>query len=95
MANILGAEETGEALSEGQQLTADELMQAIEDEPRDLRLSTEPPEIGRYLATFSGPVGVSQTPTESRESLLNRIAVFSTTVNLRIQQRKENQYSTS
>jgi hypothetical protein len=37
VANILRAEETGEALSEGKQLTAGELMQAIEDDPRDLR----------------------------------------------------------
>jgi IS4 transposase len=44
VANILRAEETGEALSKGKQLTAGELMQAIEDDPRDLRLPTEPPE---------------------------------------------------
>lgn len=34
----------------------------------------------RYLATFSGPVGAPQTPTDSRGALLNRIAVFSITV---------------
>jgi len=34
----------------------------------------------RYLAMFSGPVGAPQTPTDSRGALLNRIAVFSTTV---------------
>jgi predicted nucleotidyltransferase len=41
VANILRAEETGEALSEGKQLTAGELMQAIEDDPRDLQIPTE------------------------------------------------------
>jgi hypothetical protein len=44
MANILRAEETGEGLSKGKQLTAGELMQAIEDDPRDLQIPTEPPE---------------------------------------------------
>ncbi|MFN1126843.1 transposase [Halobacterium salinarum] len=41
--NILRAEETGEDLSEGKQVTAGELMQAIEDDPRDLQIPTEPP----------------------------------------------------
>lgn len=43
MTNILRAEETGEDLSEGKQVTAGELMQAIEDDPRDLQIPTEPP----------------------------------------------------
>jgi hypothetical protein len=36
--------------------------------------------LDRSLATFSGPGGAPQTPTDSRGALLNRIAVFSTSV---------------
>lgn len=43
--NILRAEETGESLNDGKQVTAGELMQAIEDDPNDLEIPTEPPEI--------------------------------------------------
>jgi len=52
--NILRAEETSEDLSEGKQLTAGELMQAIEDDPRDLRLPTEPPETRQVFGDVLG-----------------------------------------
>ena len=42
VANILRADETGYDLSEEKQLTAGELMQAIEDDPNDLQIPTEP-----------------------------------------------------
>ena len=51
----------------------------IEDDPRDLRIPTEPPETRQVFGDVLGPVGVPQTPTDSRDPLLNRIAVFSTT----------------
>lgn len=54
VANILRAEETGEALSEGKQLTAGGLVQAIEDDPRDLRIPTEPPEARQVFADLLG-----------------------------------------
>ena len=54
VANILRAEETGEGLSEEKQLTAGELMQAIEDDPRDLRIPTEPPETRQVFADVLG-----------------------------------------
>lgn len=43
-ANIRRAEEIGEDLSEGKQFTAGRLIQAIEDDPYDLDIPTEPPE---------------------------------------------------
>ncbi|EMA25149.1 hypothetical protein C443_03099 [Haloarcula argentinensis DSM 12282] len=76
MANILRPEATDGDLSEGKQLTTDELMQAIEDDPRDLRIPTEPQRPSRYLATVSVLVGVPQTPTDSRQRLLNRITLL-------------------
>ena len=54
VANILGAEETGEGLSKGKQLTAGELMQAIEDDPRDLQIPTEPPETRQIFGDVLG-----------------------------------------
>lgn len=48
VANILRAEEKGEDLSDSKQIPATELMQAIEDDPHDLEIPTEPPET-RYV----------------------------------------------
>lgn len=53
MANILRAKEKGEDLSEGKQLTAGELMQAIEDDPRNLLLPTEPPATEQVFGEIS------------------------------------------
>lgn len=44
VANILRAEENGENLADGKQTPAPGLMDAIEDDPHDLQISTEPPE---------------------------------------------------
>ncbi|WP_353635502.1 transposase (plasmid) [Halobacterium sp. NMX12-1] len=52
--NILRAEETGEDLSEGKQVTAGELMQAIEDDPNNLRIPTEPPETQQVFGDVLG-----------------------------------------
>ena len=53
VANILRVDETGEGLSEGKQPTAGEMMQAIEDDPCDVQILTEPPEIRNSLAACS------------------------------------------
>lgn len=44
VANIRRAEELDAGLSEGKQFTAGRLIQAIEDDPYDLDIPTEPPE---------------------------------------------------
>jgi len=50
VANIRRAEELGSDLSKGKELTAGRVMQAIEDDPYDLDIPTEPPETGNLLA---------------------------------------------
>ena len=54
VANILRAEETGADLSERKQLTAGELMQAIEDDPNDLQIPTEPIETQQVFGDILG-----------------------------------------
>lgn len=83
MANILRAEETSEDLIEGNQLTAGEPMQAIEDDPRDPRIRPSRQKNNSYLTIFPGPVGALQTLTDSYELLLIRISVFPTAVRRR------------
>jgi len=56
-ANIRRAEEIGEDLSEGKQFTAGRLIQAIEDDPYDLDIPTEPPESQFVLGSrFRTPI---------------------------------------
>ena len=41
-------------MSKGKLITAPELMQAIEDDPHDLRIPTEPPEIRQVFGDILG-----------------------------------------
>ena len=74
---ILGAEGTetgtGKALSEGNQLTAGELMQVIDikGDPRELQIPTRLPE-ETYVTTQKGDYPTA----DSRQGLLSRIAAF-------------------
>lgn len=55
-ANILRADEVNTDLSEGKELTAARVMQAIEDDPHDLDIPTEPPKTRNVLGSCFSPL---------------------------------------